>query len=648
MKNKSKPKSKPKTLIAPVKMVNINILMLILFLFSLTIYFNTLFNKYAQDDAIVITENMFTKKGFDGIPGLFSHDTFFGFFQREGKDKLVSGGRYRPLSPASFAIEYEFFGPNPLISHLINILLYAFTILLLFKILLALLKTSFEEKKSILIAFTASLIFLVHPVHTEVVANIKGRDEIFSLLFSLGALFFTIKYYKNKSAIALFYIFLLFLAALFSKENSVTILLVVPLIYYMFFRNKHGIFIQSYLPYIFAFIIFMIVRTSILGFDFGSKSMELMNNPFIKLENNIWVDFTFMEKISTILFILGKYLQLLIVPYPLTNDYYPRQISIMTFVDWKVIISMLSYILLVLTAVFNFRKNKIVSFGILFFVLTLSIVSNIVFPVGTNLSERFIYMPSVGFSFVIAYLFYVIYTKNKSVAYFVLILMLLTFSIISISRNRVWKDDFTLYTHDVKVSGNSAKALNAAGGSLVDAAFKEKDSQKKIKMLNQAKEYLQRALKIHPGYANALLILGNAEYFLENYDEAIKNYDLLLRKNPNFEEAKKNLPIIYKQAGKYYGETKNDLNKSIIYLTKSYELDSTDYETARLAGIAFALSKNFNRALYFFKKAVVLNPTNAGANMNLGNVYYNLGDSENGKKYHEIAIKLDPNVFKNK
>lgn len=648
MKNKNKPKSKPKTLITPVKMVNVNIIMLILFLFSLIIYFNTLFNKYAQDDAIVITENMFTKKGFSGIPGLFSHDTFFGFFQKEGKDKLVSGGRYRPLSPASFAVEYEFFGPNPLISHLVNILLYGLTILLLFKTLLELLRTVFEEKKSILIAFVASLIFLIHPVHTEVVANIKGRDEIFSLLFSLGAVFFTFKYYKNRSIIALFYIFLLYLAALFSKENSVTILLVVPLIYYMFFRNKHGVFTQSYLPYILAFIIFMIVRTSILGFDFGSKSMELMNNPFIKLENNIWVDFTFMEKISTILLILGKYLQLMIVPYPLTNDYYPRQIPIMTFADWKVIISMLSYILLIIISIFYFKKNRIVSFGILFFLLTLSIVSNIVFPVGTNLSERFIYMPSVGISLVLAYFLFVLYKKNKAISYFVMTLVLVTFSVISISRNRVWKDDFTLYTHDVKVSGNSAKALNAAGGSLVDAAFKEKDTQKKIKMLYQAREYLKRALKIHPGYANALLIQGNAEYFLENYDEAIKNYDLLLKKNPNFEEARKNLPIIYKQAGKYYGETKNDLNKSIIYLTKSYELDSTDYETARLAGIAFALSKNFNKALYFFKKAVALNPSNAGANMNLGNVYYNLGDSANGKKYHEIALKLDPDVFKNK
>ena len=648
MKNKNKLNRKPKTIIAPVKLVNINILMLFLFLFSLIIYFNTLFNKYAQDDAIVITENMFTKKGFSGIPGLFSHDTFFGFFQKEGKDKLVSGGRYRPLSPVSFAVEYEFFGPNPLISHLINILLYAFTILLLFKTLLAVLKTTFDEKKSILIAFSASLIFLAHPVHTEVVDNIKGRDEIFSLLFSLSAIFFTIKYYKNKSLINLVYIFLLYLAALFSKENSVTILLVAPLIYYMLFRKKNGILIQSYLPYIFAFIIFMIVRTSILGLDFGSKSMELMNNPFIKLENNNWVDFTFAEKISTIFFILGKYLQLLIVPYPLTNDYYPRQIPIMSFGDWKAIISMLSYFLLVLGAIYYYKKNKIVSFGILFFLLTLSIVSNIIFPVGTNLSERFIYMPSVGFSLVAAYFLYILYKKNKSLSYIAITLVLLTFSIISISRNRVWKDDFTLYTHDVKVSGNSAKALNAAGGSLVDAAFKEKDSQKKIKMLTQAKEYLKRALKIHPGYANALLILGNAEYFMENYDEALKNYDLLLKKNPNFEEAKKNLPIIYKQAGKYYGETKNDLNKSIIYLTKSYELDSADYETARLAGIAFALSKNFHRALYFFKKAVALNPTNAGANMNLGNVYYNLGDSNNGKKYHEIALKLDPNVFKNK
>ena len=78
-----------------------------LFVLSVLLYANTFQHDFAQDDAIVITDNMFTTEGFSGLSGLFQYDTFYGFFKEEGKDKLVSGGRYRPLTPAMFAVEYE-------------------------------------------------------------------------------------------------------------------------------------------------------------------------------------------------------------------------------------------------------------------------------------------------------------------------------------------------------------------------------------------------------------------------------------------------------------------------------------------------------------------------------------------------------------
>ena len=74
------------------------------------LYFQTVTFEYTQDDAIVISDNMFTTKGVSGIPGLLSHDTFYGYFKDENKTRLVSGGRYRPLTPVMFAIEYEIAG----------------------------------------------------------------------------------------------------------------------------------------------------------------------------------------------------------------------------------------------------------------------------------------------------------------------------------------------------------------------------------------------------------------------------------------------------------------------------------------------------------------------------------------------------------
>ncbi|HEB62647.1 MAG TPA: tetratricopeptide repeat protein [Bacteroidetes bacterium] len=619
--------------------------LLVIFVLAIILYANTLWNDYAQDDAIVITDNMFTKQGIKGIPGFLTNDTFYGFFKKKGKAKLVSGGRYRPLSPITFAIEWQFFGKNPAVSHLINVLLFALLGIVLYKFLLLLFMNVENDKLKYLVPFFTSLIFIAHPIHTEVVANIKGRDELFVLLFSLLAVIFSIKWFKTKQIKFQFYVFLMFLLALFSKENSITFLAIVPLVFYMFFYKNTKSYFKILTPFLIATVLFLIARIMVLGLDFGAAPMEMMNNPFVKIEGSKYVPFSFGEKAATIIFTLGKYIQLLIFPHPLTNDYYPRQIAIMSFADWKVILSLLVYIGLIYYVIRNFKKEKVISFGILFYLITLSIVSNIVFPVGTNMSERFLFMPSLGFSLIFGYLLYLIYDKKRNLSNFLLVFILLLYSIKTISRNAVWKNDFTLFTTDVKISNNSAKALNAAAGSLVDAAYKEKNRSKRERMLKEAKTYLEKALKIHPNYKNAWLILGNTNYFLKNYEDAIRDFKQALKLDPSYEDANKNLAIAYRDAGKYYGEKKKDLSNAIKYLNEAFKMTPDDYETVRLLGVAYAVSGNNEKAIFYFSKAVELEPDNAGAYKNLGNAYFNSGNPEKGKFYHDKARELDPEIF---
>jgi hypothetical protein len=155
------------------------------FLLAVLLYANTLTHGFVQDDAIVITDNMFTTQGVKGIPGILTKDTFFGFFKVEGKETLVSGGRYRPLTLVVFALLYEVFGLDPFPYHLLTVLLYALTCVLLYRVLLLLLRE--HSGLGAGVAWMATLLFTVHPIHTEVVANIKGCDEIVALLGSLGA-----------------------------------------------------------------------------------------------------------------------------------------------------------------------------------------------------------------------------------------------------------------------------------------------------------------------------------------------------------------------------------------------------------------------------------------------------------------------------
>ncbi|MDV7399776.1 hypothetical protein RZS08_50645, partial [Arthrospira platensis SPKY1] len=111
--------------------------------------------------------NSFTQQGWKGFKGILTKDTFFGFFMEEGKANLVSGGRYRPLSLLFFALEYQFFGENPFVGHLFNLLWYALTCFVLWKVLRSLL-SSMDAKSRDWISLMGTLLFVAHPLHTEV------------------------------------------------------------------------------------------------------------------------------------------------------------------------------------------------------------------------------------------------------------------------------------------------------------------------------------------------------------------------------------------------------------------------------------------------------------------------------------------------
>ncbi|MBI5914649.1 MAG: tetratricopeptide repeat protein [Bacteroidetes bacterium] len=654
---------------------------IVIFALGVALYANTLSFDYTVDDAIVIYDNEFTCKGLAGIPGLLKYDTFRGFFKVEGKEKLVSGGRYRPLTPLMYAAEVQFFAPKKrdaagqpvkdaaghtafdpneggklnavkFIGHLVNVLLYGLTGVVVFWLLLKILSPGGPPNSSgnlpTYVALAAALLFVAHPIHTEVVANVKGRDEILSLLGSLAALYLSLKAFhqhKNRLNVAAAIVFFL---ALLSKENAITFLAVVPLTFFFFTSAKAGKIFTQTLPFLAAAALFLVIRSSVLGFDFGGHPpRELMNNPFLKLVGNQYVDFSFGEKMATVFFTLGKYVLLLLFPHPLSHDYYPRAIGMMTFGNWRVILSVLLYLGMGVYALVRLPKKDPVSYGILFYLATLSIASNIVFPIGTNMNERFVYMPSVGFALVAAALVYRIsgrWNKPRPALIFAGAIVLLALNVKTFTRNFAWKDNFTLFTTDIKTVPNSAKLRNATGGELVAQSLKPANAARKTEMLNEAVGHLMEAIKIHPGYKNPFLILGNAYNYLQQYEASVQAYQQALQLDPDYAEARNNLGITYRDAGRYFGEQKGDVNKAMEYLTKAYELRPDEYETLRLLGVANGVSGNGPKAIEFFTKALQMEPNNAAAHYNLGSAYFNSGQPEKGQEFLQKARQINPNI----
>jgi hypothetical protein len=387
---------------------------LALMVLSFLLYGITVTYGYLQDDQLVIWDNTFVQKGFAGLREIFSFDSLLGYYK--DPKLLLEGGRYRPLPLATYAIEIGLFGKNnPGISHFFNVLLYGGTAVLLYRIVLALIPQAAAPAGAtwyLGVPFLASAIFLMHPLHTEAVANIKGRDEILALLGGLGALYAMMKYFDTDQHRWLFAAAGCLFLGLLSKENAMTFLAVIPLTLWVFSRIPAGRLLASGLVLAAAAFVFILVRYKALGYmvNNGKSAAELTLDPFLGMSAG--------ERFATIFLTLGWYLKLLLFPHPLTIDYYPYHVPKVGWSDWRPIVSLALYLgagVWAARQVARARKQDaaptataegwvIPAYCILFYLLTVSVVSNIFVSTSTFMNERYLYMPSVGFSLLAAWL----------------------------------------------------------------------------------------------------------------------------------------------------------------------------------------------------------------------------------------------------
>ncbi|MFN8398086.1 MAG: hypothetical protein U0176_25945, partial [Bacteroidia bacterium] len=444
---------------------------LVIFLLAFLLYGNTLGHRYALDDSIVITDNAYTKMGTSGIGKIFSSDAFEGFFGE--KKNLVEGGRYRPLSMATFAVEWEMFAAknkdgvmegNPMVSHFLNVLMYACCGILLFMLLRLLFPEADPKRWWFGLPFLITLLFLLHPIHTEVVANIKGRDELMALLYLLGGLFAVMQYVDGKRAglwlgVAAGSFFL----ALLSKETPLPFVVILPLMIWVF-RKDAGLskIAIATLPLLAAVLVYMGIRTSVVGLGLGSttENMEILNDPFIHASGS--------ERAATVFETWGIYLIKLIAPINLSHDYYFNQIPVTDFGNPVVLVSLLVNIGLLAMGIYLTLKRSAIGFGILFYFLSFSITSNLVISIGTTMGERFVFIPSLGFLIAAVLGLRALAARLKlgrsTMDYALMGCVGLPFAFLTLTRNPVWKDNYTLFTTDVEHSPNSAKVQTAAGG----------------------------------------------------------------------------------------------------------------------------------------------------------------------------------------
>lgn len=570
-----------------------------LLIVAVSLNLNTLFNEFAVDDEEVLTQNSLVKQGIKGIPKILTTDLLYG--TPDAENSLVQP-RYRPLSLVIFAVEYQIFGLNPFVSHLINILLFALLIALLFKLLQKLF-----HKYSHYLAFITCLVFAVHPIHTEVIANIKSRDEILTFIFLISSLFYFIRHSEKPSTKALITALLFFFLALLTRESAVTFIMVIPLVLYYFFKQPVKKALLSAVPALVVLIGYVSLRIIVVGVGHPAAS-SIMDSPFLYATGS--------QAFATKVFILFKYISLLFFPYPLSCDYGFNQIPYVDILSIPFLLSFLLLIGLLVYAIVFFRKKSVLSFSIFYFIITISLASNFIIDIGTPLSERLLFQPSLAFCILIA-IFYVFVIRHFAlVANIVLLLILIPFSIKTISRNAEWKNNQTLYFTDVISAPNSVRTNLYAAINHLLKANNESSNDAKMQDLRRAVYYGEQASAIFHNYPDIYKTLGYAYFGLQDYLNAADNWLLESKFNPSDKAAQARIimlsNVLFDKANKFYA------------------------------------LHNIPEAIKYYQKSVDLNINNVEAWYKLGGNYFLMNDTKNGIEAWQNVISLAPNHALNK
>lgn len=608
---------------------------ILFFCLSFLFYGNTLKNKYSLDDEYVTVTNFPVKgqpytpnhnlvsKGFKGIPKIwqsrYAHDN-------EG------AAEYRPFVITTFAIEYGIFGQNPFMSHLINILLYALTVCILFCVLHELLN-SYSTNTTI--AFICSLLFLVHPIHTEVVCSLKNRDELLAFFFSLSALWFSLKAYDKPSFKTIFPIFMLLLLGMYSKHSSFLAFAIIPLCL-LFFRKvdlKRGAFYVAGIVVI--LLSFLLIKQSLLT--------ESMVRLYLHFENPLYTDqVPLLQKLVIAIKTFGFYIKFLFFPYPFRYYYGVNTFDISTSPNSYFFIG-ISFVLLCAYLMFK-RKDKLLLFAFLLCCGCITPFVNISTPAPGILAERFAYFASWGFCLLItaALLPYLKSMNFNTVSQFLtkpllyFVPFILVFLVYIWNRNSNWYNKMSLFEHDVPHLKESAKANSLMGNEYFEAMSNHNSKYPVPTLINKALEHYSLAVKndssIYTAYNNAGVVYYS---YVGNIDKAGDYFKLAIRHKAEYPQAYENLGNVYKQKKMY--------DVAIVCYRKALSYKPKQYNSAFELTNCLIAQKKYKGCLIFCEKYLTIFPNDYTFLVQKANCLFFMNKKAESIPVYEQAYQVKPN-----
>ena len=596
-------------------------------------YVQTLSYQYTLDDFSIIKGNRVTTMGAGAIGTIFKTPYRYGYTTQG--DQL-----YRPVPKSIFAILWSVSPNNPFPGHLLNVLLYGMTGFLLFITLLKYLGSQIH------LAFIASLIFIVHPIHAEVVANIKSLDEILSLLFFLLSLYWIHRYLLTGQRKWIVAASSSFLMALLSKESALTYIAIFPLTIYFFTKAKPATILNITLCMMIPVVIMISIRSII--FNGQTPSLPPIADNMLLLAGT-----DILTQKATAIYLMGYYLKLLILPYPLVFDYSLHQLTLVQVEDWRFLLSLVVYLALGLYALVTLKKKNLAAFCILFFLMTASISFNVFKLIGTHFAERLMYAPSIGFSILIALLLTAILDRHtevkqkfNSVPLFfrsrpllmaVGSLLALGLAFLTVAQTPAWRNNLSLFEHGVRHSPQSMRTHYYLGNYLIEGEYYNSlPPAQQLQERHRGIAELKKSIAIYP-YSESYFSLGIAHYLMQEYDSSLYYYREALRLAPYIAKYHNNIATVYFEL--------KQLDKALASCQQAVLLDPDYAEAYCNLGSVYGSLNQMDEALINFEKAVAIDPNHARSNYFLGKILQISSKPEDQSRaqfYLEKARSLDP------
>lgn len=494
---------------------------------ALLVFSNTVVNDFAYDDLHIVLENE-SIQSLATLPDAI----FSSWWPDENGESL---GLWRPTSTTLLGLQWALWADSPMGYHVVNVVGHALTSGVVVLLLAELLPLS--------VALASGVIFAIHPVHTEAVANVIGIAEVASTLLFLLACLLHMRGGPRSGWRTVLPITLLYALAFGAKEIAVTLPGVIFLLdaarqrlgfaeLPQYLRDRWKV----YAAMVITAGVMLAVRFSVLG---------SIANPIGPLGADLWSQG--VPRIWTLGEVWSHYVRLMILPLDLSSDYSPNVIPI--GLGWHALntVGVIMILTILAGSIAAWRRpalepgtdsSRVVAFGVLWFLITISPVSNVVFIAGVLLAERTLYLPSVGAIAGIAWLLVRLFHRRRVVGVAVMLALVSFMSVKTWKRNPVWRDNLTVFgrmLEDYPHSGRSQWVL----GDL---------------FLNQG-----RSSEALVSYRAAIGILGNHYFLTTQIARKLMTLDkndaaeILLHRamdsNPEFATAQQLLAIIYSERG---------------------------------------------------------------------------------------------------